>query len=103
MAADDFGDFGKMSTQQYFGAVRNIRGTANVLPVMKEMGIETVADLAYINAQHVSAAMKLRVPQAAKQYAAEIGSIEAAVAEAQAGLRKLLNPFKQKLFDQQRL
>jgi len=102
-AADDFGSFGKMTTAQYFGAVKKLEGVSNILPVMKEMGLLTVADLAYANAQHVSAAMKLRAPQAAKRMGLELALVERAMIEAQAGLRKLLSPFKQKLFDQQKL
>ena len=103
MAPDDFGSFGKMTIEQYLGAVKKLKGTSNVLPVLHEMGIEIVADLAYANVQHVSAAMKLRAPEAAKKLPAALAVIEAAVTEARAGLRKLLNPFKQKLFDKQKL
>jgi hypothetical protein len=35
--------------------------------------------------------------------AAELRDLEQAVIDAKAGLRKLLNPFKQKLFDKQQL
>eukprot|EP01043_Picozoa_sp_COSAG02_P014220 COSAG02_NODE_582_length_20017_cov_26.599608_14_plen_131_part_00 len=102
-SADDFGAFGKMTAAQYFGAVKKLKGVSNILPVMEELGIVVVADLAYANSQHVGAGMKLRAPHAAKQMGEELALIEKAVVEAQAGLRKLLNPFKRKLFDQQQL
>jgi hypothetical protein len=102
-AADDFGAFGKMTTAQYFGAVKKLKGTSNILPVMEELGISIVADLAYANSQHVGASMRLRAPHAAKHMGEELALIEKAVVEAQAGLRKLLNPFKRKLFDRQEL
>ena len=92
-----------MTTAQYFGAVKKLDGVSNILPVMHEMGLLTVADLAYANAQHIGAAMKLRAPQAAKRLGLELALVERAMIEAQAGLRKLLSPFKQKLFDQQKL
>jgi hypothetical protein len=102
-SADDFGAFGKISTDQYFGVLKKLKGTSNILPVMGDMGIETVADLAYVNVQHIGATMKLRSPLAAKSMAAELRDLEQAVIDAKAGLRKLLNPFKQKLFDKQQL
>ena len=103
MAADDFGAFGKITTDFYFGSLKKLQGAAVILPVMREMGVMTVADLAYLNPQHVSAATKLRMPQVAKNMPTELAGFEAAVTEAQAGLRKLLIPFKQKMFDQQKL
>lgn len=103
MAADDFGAFGKITTDYYFGSLKKLKGAAVILPVMREMGVVTVADLAYLNPQHVSAAMKLRTAHVAKTMPAELAGFQVAVTEAQAGLRKLLIPFKQKMFDLQKL
>lgn len=98
-APDDFGGFGKLSISQYLGALKKVSSVSNFMPVMTELGVETVADLAYLNPQHIGAALKLREPKAAAALGAEITHVAAIVTEAQAGLRKVLIPFKQKLFD----
>ena len=102
-APDDFGGFGKLTISQYLGALKKVASVSNFLPVMTELGVATVADLAYLNPQHIGAILQLREPKAAAALGAEITHVQAIVAEAQAGLRKVLIPFKQKLFDAQTL